>query len=135
VIVFIGYAIPGWVAGVLLLLLFSSHWEIFPLGGMVSDGFEDFTLIQKGTDILWHTALPLAAYVMGSFTVMTFLMKTAFFSVSTICGCLTGRQIRKHRGCESCKQPGSGNFQQVPSGQVNPVCIFGFIVHCVLLRD
>jgi len=74
-IVFVGYAIPGWVAGVLLLVLFSSQWEIFPLGGLISDGFEDFTLIQKIQDIIWHTVLPIGAYVIGSFAVMTFLMK------------------------------------------------------------
>ena len=75
--VFTGYAIPGWVAGVLLLLLLSSHWEIFPLGGLVSDDFEDFTLIHKAADILWHTALPLTAYALGSFSVLTLLVKNA----------------------------------------------------------
>jgi microcin C transport system permease protein len=75
VIVFIGYAIPGWVAGVLLLMLFSSKWEIFPLGGLTSDLFFEFTLWEKVVDVLHHTVLPLAAYVVGSFTVMTFLMK------------------------------------------------------------
>lgn len=75
VTVFIGYAIPGWVVGVLMLVFFASYWEIFPLGGLVSDDFEDYTLIGKITDIVWHTILPLMAYVIGSFTVMTFLMK------------------------------------------------------------
>jgi microcin C transport system permease protein len=75
VVVFIGYAIPGWVAGVFMLVLFASNWEIFPLGGLVSDDFEDFTLIGKMLDIAWHTVLPLIAYVIGSFTVMTLLMK------------------------------------------------------------
>jgi microcin C transport system permease protein len=75
VIVFIGYAIPGWVVGVFMLVFFASHWEIFPLGGLVSDDFEDFTLMGKILDLVWHTILPLLAYVVGSFTVMTFLMK------------------------------------------------------------
>ncbi|OQX28391.1 MAG: peptide ABC transporter permease [Desulfobacteraceae bacterium IS3] len=75
VIIFIGYAVPGWVVGVLLLTLFASYWEIFPLGGFVSDDFEDFTLLQKAGDIIWHTVLPIIAYMIGSFTVMTFLMK------------------------------------------------------------
>jgi microcin C transport system permease protein len=75
VIVFTGYAVPGWVIGVLLLILFSSHWDIFPLGGMVSEDFENFNLFQKTADILWHTVLPLAAYMVGSFSVMTLLMK------------------------------------------------------------
>ena len=75
VIVFIGYAIPGWVVGVLLLVLFASHWEVFPLGGLVSDGFDELSGYQKTIDILKHTILPVIAYVAGSFTVMTFLMK------------------------------------------------------------
>lgn len=75
VIVFTGYAVPGWVIGVLLLILFSSQWDMFPLGGMVSEDFENFNLFHKTADILWHTALPLAAYMVGSFSVMTFLMK------------------------------------------------------------
>jgi microcin C transport system permease protein len=73
--VFIGYAIPGWVVGVFMLVFFASYWEIFPLGGLVSDDFEDLTQIAKIADIAWHTVLPLMAYVLGSFTVMTFLMK------------------------------------------------------------
>lgn len=75
IIVFVGYAIPGWVVGVLLLVLFASHWEIFPLGGFVSEDFEDFTRMQQLLDIVHHTVLPLIAYVAGSFTVMTLLMK------------------------------------------------------------
>ncbi|MBN1697101.1 MAG: ABC transporter permease subunit [Spirochaetales bacterium] len=75
VLVFIGYAIPGWVVGILLLLLFSSHWEIFPLGGFVSDNFADLNPIEKAGDLILHTVLPIAAYVTGSFAVMTFLMK------------------------------------------------------------
>jgi microcin C transport system permease protein len=75
IIVFIGYAIPGWVVGVLLLVLFASHWEVFPLGGMISDNFDSLGLFGKIKDLVRHTVLPVIAYVAGSFTVMTFLMK------------------------------------------------------------
>ena len=34
VVVFTGYAVPGWGVGVLMLVLFASPWEIFPLGGL-----------------------------------------------------------------------------------------------------
>ncbi len=77
VVVFIGYAIPGWVVGVIALVFFASHWEIFPLGGMTSDDFDDFSTMAKIIDIAWHSALPLIAYIAGSFTVMTFLMKNS----------------------------------------------------------
>ena len=75
VVVFIGYAIPGWVVGILLLVLFASNWEIFPLGGMVSDDYMTLSLFGKIKDVIHHTVLPVIAYVAGSFTVMTFLMK------------------------------------------------------------
>ncbi len=75
IIVFIGYAIPGWVVGVILLVIFASQLGIFPLGGFVSENFEDLTFGAKVRDMIFHTILPLIAYVAGSFTVMTFLMK------------------------------------------------------------
>ncbi len=75
VLVFAGYAVPGWVVGVLLLVLFAGVWEVFPLGGVVSEDFETFSLGQKLADVAWHMALPIFSYVLGSFTVMTFLVK------------------------------------------------------------
>jgi microcin C transport system permease protein len=75
VLVFVGYAIPGWVAGILMILLFASHWEVFPLGQLVSDNFDTLNLWHKILDLAWHTVLPLTAYLIGSFSFMTFLMK------------------------------------------------------------
>ncbi|MFO8048606.1 MAG: ABC transporter permease subunit [Desulfosudaceae bacterium] len=75
IIVFIGYAIPGWVLGILLLVLFASHWGVFPLGGLTGDNFEELSRAGKMADLARHTVLPLIAYVTSSFTVMTFLMK------------------------------------------------------------
>jgi microcin C transport system permease protein len=75
VVIFTGYAIPGWVAGVLMLVLFASHWDLFPLGGLVSDRFDQLGMVDGILDLGRHTILPLFAYVIGSFTVMTLLMK------------------------------------------------------------
>lgn len=74
-LVFIGYAVPGWVVGVLLLVLLAGRLDLFPLGGFVSDGFKDLAFTGKVADLVRHTTLPLVAYMTGSFTVMTFLMK------------------------------------------------------------
>lgn len=74
-VIFVGYAIPGWVAGVMMLVLFSSKFEIFPLGNLTSDMFPLMSYPEKIKDIAWHTVLPLMSYVIGSFTVMTMLMK------------------------------------------------------------
>jgi len=75
IIIFTGYAIPGWVAGVLMLVLFASNYGVFALGGLVSELFDQMNLFEKIMDIAWHTILPLFSYVIGSFTVMTLLMK------------------------------------------------------------
>ena len=56
--VFIGYAIPGWVLGILLLLLFASRWSILPLGGLTGYGFNDLSLAGKIFDIARHTYGP-----------------------------------------------------------------------------
>ncbi|ACN15824.1 dipeptide/oligopeptide transport system, inner membrane permease component [Desulforapulum autotrophicum HRM2] len=75
ILIFTGYAIPGWVAGVMMLVAFASWIDIFPLGGLVSDGFFELSFLDKAMDLFRHTLLPLLAYVLGSFTVMTLLMK------------------------------------------------------------
>lgn len=75
--VFFGYAIPNYVLGILLISLFASHWDIFPLGGFISDDFDDFTLREKIIDIVTHAVLPITAYMVGSFAVMTMIMKNS----------------------------------------------------------
>ncbi len=78
VVVFIGYAIPSYVVGIILLVVFASNLEWFPMGGFYGDEFEDMESIwQQIGDIFYHAALPLLAYVAGSFAVMTFMMKNA----------------------------------------------------------
>ena len=76
-LVFVGYAIPGFVVGILLILVFASHLEWFPIGGFTSDEFEELSLWGQIKDILHHAFLPLISYMMGSFAVMTFLMKNS----------------------------------------------------------
>lgn len=77
ILVFIGYAVPGFVVGVLLLMVFAVYWEVFPLGGFVSSDFVDLTFMEKVVDLFKHTFLPLCAYMAGSFATMTLLMKNS----------------------------------------------------------
>ncbi|MBM3115384.1 microcin C ABC transporter permease YejB [Jeongeupia naejangsanensis] len=74
-----GYAIPGFVLGVLLLVLFGggSFWQLFPLRGLTSDGWESLSLLGKVTDYLWHLVLPISAMVVGSFASVTLLTKNS----------------------------------------------------------
>jgi len=75
--IFISYAVPGYVVGIACIAYFASHLEWFPLGGFVSDEFEYLDFGGKVLDLLNHAALPLIAYMSGSFAVMTFMMKNA----------------------------------------------------------
>lgn len=79
-VILIGYAIPGFVLGIALLVLFGggSFWNIFPLRGIVSDNWSDLTLAAKILDYLWHMVLPITASAFGSLAVMTMLTKNSF---------------------------------------------------------
>jgi len=76
----IGYAIPGFLFAVLLLILFagSSFFQWFPSRGLFSDNWEDLSLLGKIKDYFWHLMLPMIAMAIGSFTTMTFLTKNSF---------------------------------------------------------
>lgn len=78
--IIIGYAIPGFLFAILLLVLFAggSYWKIFPLRGLTSDGWEDFTLIGKILDYFWHIALPVLASTIAAFATLTLLTKNSF---------------------------------------------------------
>lgn len=80
VVVLAGYAIPGFVLGVALLVLFGggSFVQWFPLRGLTSDNWDQLSFLGKVTDYLWHIALPITASVVGSFAVITMLTKNAF---------------------------------------------------------
>ncbi|UCC14221.1 MAG: ABC transporter permease [Gammaproteobacteria bacterium] len=75
VVIFAGYAVPGYVLGALLLLYFSVELEWFPLGGFTSMYFDELDTWDKVKDITSHAILPLACYLVGSFAVTTLLMK------------------------------------------------------------
>jgi microcin C transport system permease protein len=75
ILIFAGYAIPGYVLGALLLLAFAVNLDWFPMGGFTSLYFHDMTLWEKIRDLTHHAILPLTCYLIGSFAVTTLLMK------------------------------------------------------------
>ena len=75
VLIFIGYAIPGYALGSLLLLYFSVRLDWFPMGGFVSYDFHDKDFAGKAWDLLQHSALPLICYMVGAFALVTMLLK------------------------------------------------------------
>ncbi|QFT97413.1 Inner membrane ABC transporter permease protein YejB [Roseovarius sp. THAF8] len=79
-IIIAAYAIPAFLFGIMLLVLFAggSYWQIFPLRGLTSDGWEDMTVIGKVLDYLWHIVLPVTALSIGGFATLTILTKNSF---------------------------------------------------------
>ena len=77
-VVLVGYAIPGFVLGVALLVVFGGQLQWFPLRGLTSSNWETLSWGAKITDYLWHIAMPVTASVLGAFAVTTMLTKNAF---------------------------------------------------------
>lgn len=79
-IIIIGFAIPGFLFAILLIILFAggSFFDIFPLRGLTSDGWAQFPWYQKITDYFWHITLPLISMALGAFATMTLLTKNSF---------------------------------------------------------
>jgi microcin C transport system permease protein len=75
ILIFVGYAIPGFVLGVFLVVVFAARLGWFPLEGFVSPNFADLSLWAKGKDLAHHAALPLICYMVGSFASLTMLVK------------------------------------------------------------
>jgi microcin C transport system permease protein len=77
-IVLVGYAIPGFVLGVVLVVIFGGQLQWFPLRGLTSTNWADLSWPARIVDYFWHIAMPIAAMVLGSFAVITILTKNSF---------------------------------------------------------
>src|ERR1700730_371652 len=79
-IIIVGYAIPGFLFAVLLIILFAggSFYDVFPLRGLTSDNWADFPWWQKVLDYFWHLTLPMIAMGLSAFATMTLLTKNSF---------------------------------------------------------
>ena len=79
-IITVGYAIPGFLFAIILIVLFAggSYWDIFPLRGLTSDNYHELSTLAKIKDYLWHICLPVMAYSIGGFAQLTMLTKNSF---------------------------------------------------------
>ena len=75
-----GFALPGFVLGVVLIVLFcgGSFFEWFPLRGLTSDNWAELAWPARIVDYFWHLALPLVCLTIGSFATLTMLTKNTF---------------------------------------------------------
>jgi microcin C transport system permease protein len=79
-VVLIGYAVPGFLFAILLVVLFAggSFVQWFPLRGLHSMGSESWSIPARIIDYLWHMVLPTVAIVVGGFAGLTVLTKNCF---------------------------------------------------------
>jgi microcin C transport system permease protein len=79
-VIIIGYAIPGFLFAILLIVLFAggSFFDLFPLRGLTSDNWAQFPWWKKILDYFWHLTLPIIAMGLGAFATMTLLTKNSF---------------------------------------------------------
>ncbi|RIX76055.1 microcin C ABC transporter permease YejB [Acidovorax cavernicola] len=77
-LVLVGYAIPGFVLGVALLVIFGGQLQWFPLRGLTSSNWEELSWGARIVDYLWHITLPVTAMVLGSFAITAILTKNSF---------------------------------------------------------
>ena len=79
-VIILGYAIPSFLFGIILIVLFAggSFWDIFPLRGLMTEGWQAFPWYKKVIDYLWHVTLPVSAIVISGFASLTLLTKNSF---------------------------------------------------------
>ncbi len=83
VLLVVMYSIPALMLGILLITFFAggSFWDLFPMSDIMSDNYDDLTTWGKIKDRVHHFILPMTCYMIGSFTVLTMLMKNSLLDV------------------------------------------------------
>lgn len=75
IMIFIGYAIPGYALGALLVVFLGAQMGWFPIFGLTSEGFDEMSLFGQFCDLAHHTVLPIICYVISGFAFLTMMMK------------------------------------------------------------
>jgi peptide/nickel transport system permease protein len=77
------YAMPAFWLGMIMLMIFSVEYGIFPLRGFVEYTGTDQSLIDKAADALWHMVLPVTVFVLVSISEFVLMMRNALVDVLT----------------------------------------------------
>src|ERR1700680_3937189 len=74
-VIIIGYAIPGFLIAILLIILFAggSFLDLFPLRGLTSDNWSLLPWYAKILDYFWHLVLPMIGMALSAFAPTTLL--------------------------------------------------------------
>ncbi|ENY73658.1 ABC transporter permease subunit [Aeromonas diversa] len=76
--IYTAYALPAYVVGIFLITVFAFHLEWLPMGGFPGDDYEYLeSNWDKVTTVFTHALLPLIAYAIGDFAVLTMTMKNS----------------------------------------------------------
>ncbi|MEA2879557.1 MAG: microcin transport system permease protein [Hyphomicrobiales bacterium] len=105
-LIIIGYAIPGFLFAILLIVLFAggSFWDFFPLRGLTSDNWAALPWYAKILDYFWHLVLPIVSMALAAFATMTLLTKNSFLDeirkqyvlTARAKGCTSGQVLYGH---------------------------------------
>jgi microcin C transport system permease protein len=105
-IIIVGYAIPGFLFAILLIILFAggSFWDLFPLRGLTSDNWAALPWYRKIIDYFWHLVLPITSMALAAFATMTLLTKNSFLDeirkqyvlTARAKGCTSGQVLYGH---------------------------------------
>jgi microcin C transport system permease protein len=98
-VIIVGYAIPGFLFAILLIILFAggSFFDWFPLRGLFSENWSQLPWWQKIPDFIWHMVLPVLSMGLAAFATMTLLTKNSFLEEIRKQYVLTARA----KGCSS----------------------------------
>ena len=98
-IIIVGYAIPGFLFAILLIVLFAggTFFDLFPLRGLTSDYWDQLPWWKKILDYFWHITLPLISMSLAAFATTTLLTKNSFLDEIRKQYVLTARA----KGCTS----------------------------------
>lgn len=81
VLVFIGFAVPGFWLALLLMLWLGISYPIFPISGLTSLDFGLLSPLGKMIDLARHLALPIFIYTFGSLAGMSRFMRSSMLEV------------------------------------------------------
>lgn len=83
VLLFVLYSLPTFWVAYLLLMYFASgdHLNWFPMGGLHSEGVENYPFFMKLGNYAWHLVLPVVTMVYGNFAFITRFSRTTMLEV------------------------------------------------------
>lgn len=81
VLSYVGQGFPSFITALLLLVVAQYTTPLFPVGGMTSINYDQFSPLGKGLDIIWHMILPTIALTITSFAGLQRLTRGSLLDV------------------------------------------------------